>query len=362
MNKLAICIPTFKRPAFLRRLIRDVLNQTLQPDVFIVVDGDPSSSEVRRMLLNLKFPHECLVVYVPSNYGNLPYQRYLGWRVARECNCQNLLYLDDDLLIPQRDAVEKTTAPLLLITHNIVGVTARIVMGESATASASVLVHPGWDRPRTQVLVQRFGGAKKISPGGLSPSGHRVLPIDRGNDYEPVSWLRGGVMAYRMDSLTQQCFSEDLFSMYHKGYGRAEDTLLSRRVGGNMVSAFCATFEHPGDDSPKAYPTRGFRLGFAAAYSRRLLNDNYRGLTPPGFSERWGLVKSYIGSTLLIWWQAILDPRRQKLAQASGYTLGALRGLLKKPAAKTLTPQINWWREAEAALRHLIIIKEADCE
>jgi len=39
-----------------------------------------------------------------------------------------------------------------------------------------------------------------------------------------------------------------------------------------------------------------------------------------------------------------------------GYTLGAARGLNQKPTAKNLTPHINWRRDAEAALKNLVVV------
>ena len=39
-----------------------------------------------------------------------------------------------------------------------------------------------------------------------------------------------------------------------------------------------------------------------------------------------------------------------------GHSRGALRGLLQKPTARNLTPQINWRRDADAALKNLVVV------
>jgi hypothetical protein len=166
-------------------------------------------------------------------------------------------------------------------------------------------------------------------------------------------------MAYKLAALTEECFSADLFALDRIGV-LGEDTFLSRRVGtkGDLLLAFCAQFEHPDADLPQAYPTRALKFGYTSAYSRRLLNDNYRGFDPPRFSDRVALVKSYLGTTLLNWCRALASPKKHRFAFAWGYTLGAFRGLIQKPTAKNLAPQIDWWQDAEAALRQAIVIQE----
>jgi GT2 family glycosyltransferase len=369
-NKLGLCICTYKRVSLLARLLDDVLNQTLQPDLLVVVDGDPASGEVRTMLDGRDFPEGMQAVYVPSNHANLAYQRYLGWRAAREEDCEALLYLDDDLRIEQPDAVANVVAPLFRPDGDVAGVTAQIVMGDAGAKLAgegALLDRHAARSPGAGFLVSRLGSSRRIAPGGLAPSGHRLPPIDRGGRaYEAVEWLRGGVMAYRMDALTQRCFSEDLFALTHIGCGLGEDTFLSHRVGaaGALLFAFNAVFLHPHDDTPKSYPIQAFRMGYATSYSRRLLNDTYRGFERPRIEDRLALVKSYAGTALLSWGRALAAPRRHRFAFAWGYTLGALRGLMQKPTARALTPGIDWWGDAEAALKARVIVRqgqEAPC-
>lgn len=166
-------------------------------------------------------------------------------------------------------------------------------------------------------------------------------------------------MALRMDALTQDCFCTDLFALTHIGCGLGEDTILSRRLvcQGKLILAFNAHYLHPNDDTPKSYPIKPFRFGYATAYSRRLINDNYRGLAPSHLSDRIALVKSYLGTSLFNWSRAIIAPRLYRFAYAWGYTKGAFRGLVQKPTAKALTPHINWWKDADAALSNLVDIK-----
>ena len=49
-----------------------------------------------------------------------------------------------------------------------------------------------------------------------------------GFEYEPVEWLHGGVMAYRKNVLSKDCFSGDLFALDEIRCGKGEKTILSR--------------------------------------------------------------------------------------------------------------------------------------
>ncbi|MDD3580663.1 MAG: glycosyltransferase [Desulfobacca sp.] len=357
----ALCICTYKRPLLLLKLLQDVAAQTHSPEAVIIVDGDPASQGVANLLATMDLSVAWRLWYLPSNHANLSYQRYLGYKAARNLNAEVLLYLDDDLRISQPDALEKVLFPLSWDKEEIFGVTATFQMvGYSQQTGTATL----WDRQQYNnggipLLVRLFGNARKIPPGGLSPAGQRRLPLDQGQDYAPVDWLRGGVMAYSMRALSEDCFSEDLFAMYQLRCGKGEDTFLSRKVRskGQLLLAFCAQVEHPDDDLPKSYPYQAYRFGYASAYSRRLLNDHYRGFDPPLWKDRFALFKSYLGTTGLNWWRAISGPKKHRFAFAWGYTRGAIRGLVQKPTARNLTPKIDWFRDAEDALHNMIVIQ-----
>lgn len=357
MLATSICIPTYQRPELLKQLINDLTLQSMVVDRLIVVDADPDSGVVLRILKQVTCMHPWEVIYIPSNHANLPYQRYLGWKAAH--GSAVLLYLDDDLRVLQFDAIEKLVAPFQWQDSRVVGVTARINMSHRHDdRQVATRLGAGASRPHVGKLVSYFGAANRVAPGGLSPSGHRRLPDFQGQDYEQVQWLHGGVMAYQRDALEQDCFSDGLFAMYALRWGKGEDTLLSRYVSfkGEMLLAFCVTIEHPNIDEPRAYPTKAFQLGHAIAYSRRLLNDNYRG---PGHARLWDrfqLVKSYVGTSLLNWWGIFASFNSASRGYALGYSLGAVRGVIQKPTARNLTPNINWWADADRDMAQSRII------
>jgi hypothetical protein len=159
-------------------------------------------------------------------------------------------------------------------------------------------------------------------------------------------------MAFRMSAITADCFCEALFAMSQHGWGLGEDTLLSRRIGsrGVLLTAFRAGVVHPQGDRTVAYRRAAFGRGYATAYSRRLLNDHYRGLEAPRRADRLALAKSYAACSLLAWFDAFRQADKHAAAFASGYTLGAVRGLLQAPTSGRLCPEIDWWADADIAL------------
>ena len=290
---LALCVCTYKRPQLLELLLRDVLNQTIQPGVIIIVDGDPSSGQVLEMLQNAKFPSNIPVYFIPSNHAGLSYQRYLGWRVAETAGTSLLLYLDDDLRINQQDVIEKLVG-YLQTDPDIVGATGVIKMGEMKDKFVShpVLLEHYSTKKRTPYFVRLLGSAWNIPPGGLTPAGDRVLPVQKG-DYSNVQWLHGGVMLFRMGALMFDSFSPDLFALNNIHCGKGEDTFLSRQVmkHGNLIYVHDILVDHPNSDLPTTYPISAYKLAYAIAYSRRFLNNHYRINRPPYLTDRLALLK-----------------------------------------------------------------------
>jgi GT2 family glycosyltransferase len=355
MNKdtsvISLCIPTYKRTHLLRLLVEDMAAQSRLPDVVIIVDGNPSSGEVQTMLAEIPLRGGWRVKYIPSNHGNLSYQRYLGWRAAADLETDVLIYFDDDQRIYQRDVLEWLTRPLLVEDSDVVGVGCFSHVPEKGHDPA---MNHLMTKKQAPWLARFFGShaALGLKPGQLSPTGHRIALVDTGQDYVDTDWLYGRVMAYRMSAIFGGVFSENLFALDHIRCGLGEDTFLSRRVGarGKLLYTFRAVVEHPNADTPKSYPYRPLKYAYAATYSRRFLNDYYRVYDPPTASDRWALVKSFAGSVLLAWSRALSKPNKANLALARGTTLGAIHGLTRPPNARRLTPNIDWWADAEEAL------------
>lgn len=357
-DDFALCICTYRRTEFLGRLLQDVLHQTLLPGILIIVDGDPSSGSVLSLLKEGQFPEQMKTQWLPSDHANLPYQRYLGWLAVQKESLSYFIYLDDDLRIKHPDAFKRIIEPLTRADENVVGVTTELIHGLPSDDRTTALTTVSTQIGSNSLLVKWFGAAKDIQPGGLSPSGHRRMPLSNSEGLAEVDWLTGGVMAYAFKAMSNRCFSEDLFAVYALKSGKGEDTILSRRVGtaGKLYYLFGDYFEHPGSALPVAYSTEPFQYGFTLAYSRRMLNDEYRPYRSPLFSDRVALVKSYFGTAMLNWWRALKSPSLRQIQYAAGYSLGALKGLARRPSARTITPHIDWHADADAALSNTVTI------
>src|SRR5690606_25555002 len=92
-----------------------------------------------------------------------------------------------------------------------------------------------------------------------------------------------------------------------------------------------------------AYRRDDLGFGFASAYSRRLVNDYYRGGAPPHLVDRIALLRTYACASL---WHGYRAARREISPRfAAGYAVGAFAGILRPPSARTLTPGVNWTEE-----------------
>ena len=339
--KLTIVIPTFKRVNLLEDLLSDIGLQKLLPELVVISDGDNHSGTVQDMLTPFQKNVPWNTIYIPSNHANAPYQRYLGARVANHSDI--LIFIDDDIRLPEKDILEKVLRPFLWQDRIIVGVSPKIKFPNR--------INPTNERELTK--------AQQNNLGGITPTGNRIVPIDTGDEYDTVRWLRGGMMAYRYGILEEVIYSPDAFAMSHIGCGLGvDDTYLSRCVGayGELLIANCAEIEHPDFDTSKVFPQDARRKGIATAYSRRFLNDHYRVIKSPKLSDRMALLKSFLGNSLINWWQAINSRQEYQFNYARGYSRGALRGIIQKPTACNLTPEIDWLQDAEAALAQATII------
>jgi GT2 family glycosyltransferase len=88
MNRLAVIVPTFRRPALLVTLLTSLFEGSRTPDQVIVVDNDPGAS------CSAEWPSTWPVEIVHARLGlNLAGARNIGWRAASADIC---MFIDDD--------------------------------------------------------------------------------------------------------------------------------------------------------------------------------------------------------------------------------------------------------------------------
>lgn len=96
MTRLAVLIPTFRRPDSLERALRTVFAQTRTPDEIIVADNDPGGS-ARERVAALQADSPCPLIYVHAPSPGVSNARNAGFAAA---NAPRIAQLDDDESAP----------------------------------------------------------------------------------------------------------------------------------------------------------------------------------------------------------------------------------------------------------------------
>lgn len=355
-QNFCICICTYKRVESLTKLLIDLTEQTLLTEKIIIIDGDPSSKLVITLLAQQRSTNisRFRYVYVPTNHSNIAYHRYLGWKTAYDLGFDYIVYIDDDIRIYQKDAIAILMLPLINNKNNIVGVTGNLIIGSSSITKEDVYSSSNFSNK----LISKFNRIlnKQYLPGSLTPSGVRIKPnIYSQEGYGEVEWASGGVMAFALIKPGDGLFSADSFALHHKGYGLADDTIISQSLSryGSLLLAKNAEFHHPSIDSTVT-PSQPFKRGFALAISRRLIFESRKGYDDSISLAYINLLLSYIGNIFIQSLDLLKGAKKTKLAYNSGYFFGFLKGSFQKPTAKRLTPEIDWWGDAEVAVSGMV--------
>ncbi len=330
-ERLTIAIPTYRRPLALGALLEDLHLQDCVPDRLVVVDGEGGSEEVRGAVQRSGWPGRIPTTLIRSTRANLPFQRNLAGRAARSQGA--LLFLDDDLRIPDTGSVGELLAAL----------------GDPTTVAATVQIFGIPPSPPPSAPARLWGAARQFPPGSLTPTGVRRAPCPAAR-FAAVDWLRGGVMAIRAQAFGALQTPGALLALAECGWGLGEDLILARLLArrGRLVVANRAQFVHPAEPNSVAYRRDPNSFGFACAYSRRLVNDFYRGGGPPTLGDRAALLRTYLGAGIHHAWRAATDTG--SLDFVLGYARGAAAGVFAPPSARRLTPHVDWAREFARSL------------
>jgi len=337
-RRLTVAIPTFRRPRLLARLLGELRRQTRLPERLV---GEGGRGEARSVLESSGWASRAETLFIPSVHANLPFQRWLGRRVAEDS--EHLIFFDDDLLLPDTRTAEKLSAAL-----------------EQASAATCYVNLPSRPRSRTHLGPLSLRLWRPGAPGALTPGGARRQPAADGSALPVIEWLRGPVMAFRCEALPPERFPLDLFALSAAGAGMGEELALARRVLGRIVLVRDLTVEHPDTEPSQILSAQAERKAFAIAYSRRLLNDLCRD-GRPAWTDRAGLAWSWCGGLAAALADAISLRRREPWLYVRGWTRGAVDGIFRPPRNARLTPGIDWERDARRSLEAAVRIEEATC-
>ena len=320
-HRLTVVVPTYRRAAELARLLGELGRQQRRPGRLIVVDGEGGDPRVRAAVAEAAATLGCETLLVPSTRANLPFQRYLGRLLCT--NGDRLVCFDDDLLLPDPKTLGELERAL-----------------DRAAAATCEVAGPGLGR-RPWAPTRWRARFIRRRPGALTAAGQRHPPAPGPERFVRVEWLRGGAMAFRAEALPPEEFPLEMFALAESGVSAGEDLALALVVRGPIVLARRVVVEHPGEAPSRALPGRARARGFGAAYSRRLLNDLFRGGRPSALDR---------GALALGWAAGAVQAAFTGGPFLFGYFEGALHGILRPPCAARLAPGVDWDDEARRSL------------
>lgn len=324
---LSVIICTYNRPWKVSELVRLLLNQHHKPDQIIVVD---SSDEFNEHLFSNNS-----IDYIRSSHKNQPYQRYLGYNVAKH---DWLLYLDDDME-PVDDKVTFEIEDLISKKQEAVAFALRFENVHEDTALAAL--------PKSQMrkggsslhkFVRWFTAYPKLPNGKVGWNGVRgALP--RG-DY--TEWFSGGAFLVRKSMIFQN-FNFGLFQMFEDKIGKGEDLMISYSVAqrGKIWATEKVYFYH-NDQRDSTYTLDVESFNRRVIYSRLFLSLEKARLTG---HPRWLAVLIYTyysfwrGAGLLV--NTVIQPSRNRWISLRGFISGFLCSF--KLIALQLKDQESLW-------------------
>jgi len=222
MISFAIVVPTKDRPAELNRLLLNLEQQTLRPDMVVIVDAS------RRANINLKpFKKTLNLYYIHYPYPSAAEQRNVGIR-AVSSNIEIVGILDDDVLLA-KNSLKNVMRFWQNAPMDIAGCSCKLLNFQPT---------PGRTL-KESALFERLGLYSRIR-GKVMPSGWQTLfGAVKKNLF--VDWLSIGASFWR-----KSIFDHFSFDPFFTGYSYLEDLDFTYSVSRHyrLVVLCDAGFEH----------------------------------------------------------------------------------------------------------------------
>lgn len=245
---ITIAIPTKNRYEKVKRLLTCLSFQTVKDFSVIIADASDISTNYGDLFKDL------LIDVFPVKNGNLPRQRRM---LIEKCSTEYIGFLDDDVTVDNNFIKD-----VLLITESN--------RHRSLAGLSGYIKHVPVPKRSIKKTIRRvISGVFLGSPGALTLAGVAV-PISKRPESEiEVEYLQGPCMILKLDYISTTEIT-DLYEMYERKQGRAEDIALSslaRRSGQlKVVPSITVTHNMEGGGSPIA--KKGFNKGIADTYGR----------------------------------------------------------------------------------------------
>ncbi len=202
---ISVIIPTKDRPNELKRFLKSLDVQSLQPDELIIVDAS-ENEKTFSLISEKKITSKYYIKYIKSKPG-LTRQKNIG---VTESNGRLLFFFDDDVVLDRKFIEIINDTFIEFEEYNVVGITGRITNNQISIKLIDKLVK--------KAFFLTDCGKGKVKLSGLPE--HRM---DRKLSF--VNVLPGGCTAY-----SRKIFSHYLFDENLTGYSYLEDIDFSYRV------------------------------------------------------------------------------------------------------------------------------------
>lgn len=279
MPRISVLIPTIGRPDDLRKMLATLVQQTVLPNEFVLVNAGPMDLQdlVRDSLAGSGIAFQ----YATSRPGT-SLQRNIGLDMI---DADFIFMFDDDVLL-EPTYIERTMACFAQKTDPPVGV----VLGTFNQPARKA----GWRRTYFKVfgMTHSVEGDEAV----LQASGAVRWLIDP-SDVVEVPVASGGRVAYR-----RECLDDERFDEFLPGYTMSEDVELSYRVGRRWTivqTPFARLYHTHSPVNRNTYGDRVSRLIYSRFYffKKHLPKDPYH---VAAFAwSNVGIVTLYAGSALM---------------------------------------------------------------
>ncbi len=196
---IAVAIPTYRREAELVNTVNEVLGLSPMPAEILVIDQTPCHEPATQSVLE-RLAAQGRIRWIREDAPGLTRARN---RALMACNCEAVLFLDDDVLLPQIDLVDRHR--LLLADSTVKAVSGQVVGKAGGLVSLS------------HTEIARLG---PLIPANVAAIHTKGIPM-----------LRGGHHSVRVaDAIRIGGYDERL-----TGPAFGEDLDFAMRLGGDSI-------------------------------------------------------------------------------------------------------------------------------
>lgn len=254
---ISIIICTCNRPKKVCDLVSLLLDQNMLSDEIIVVDSSDDG--------NLALLKNEQVKYIRSSHKNQPYQRYLGYHIAKN---DWLLYLDDDM----EPVNDKAITGVRSLISEVPEAVAFAIRFENLHEDTSLGKMPKSIIKRGKGSLSRlllwFTGYPLLKDGKVGWNGLRGKQPKGGF----TEWFSGGAFLVKKDSIFKN-FNFSLFTMFEKKLGMGEDFIISYTVSRQgKIWATTEVFFYHNDQNDSSYTADIKSFNLRVIYSRLYLS------------------------------------------------------------------------------------------